>query len=581
MRIAVRRPSRDFVLLALLWLVIHSPVWFWLAEGRNYIWDIAQAKKLLDYGFWARKGAIMEHASYFGILPNPSDFNYVDHPYPIFWLHALLYKFFGSAGPYALVAFLGLVGCLLTYRFLKYFFPSNVAWFTAALFTVAHGTIEFIVNTDNTAQSAIVWPVTAVVIMRWKRAGYPAKTAMPWLLGLVVFACGQISWMAFSIVPALLLLALPEDMPLRIAIRRPWTVPGWMPVLIGSAASLALFIGQILIYSPNLYDSVGWIGYQASRESLVAARLKMMPVLLLRTLLPGPALWLGALVGLSQIPKIRANRRVTAIMLFYLGVFALVTLLIPGFFFFNQHAQRYVLFPCAVLTAFALSNLAAKWLRAGLVSIAFVGLVFCYARVHDYRVSMASITFGRWLGQNSRPDEIMFSNLRFRMPPIQPSDGEFFNDTCMVGDRYVGFGSTNQTTFVQTARPFKGHLKDASFLHEASQPIDPVFLAKIQSCSLGSSSTNLEVPPEGPLMFKEARKFLWLLLGRRAPYSPDAAGSAHHSNSFALTIYRLSPECVRELNELATAPEAPPLQSGAMSGGNTPQIPTSKAAAAD
>src|ERR1051326_1770281 len=102
MRFAVRRPSRDYVSLALLWFVIHAPAWYWLSEGRTYPWDIVQAKKLLDYGFWARKGALLEHGSYFGIVPNPSDFNYIDHPFPIFWIHALLYKFFGSAGPYAL-----------------------------------------------------------------------------------------------------------------------------------------------------------------------------------------------------------------------------------------------------------------------------------------------------------------------------------------------------------------------------------------------------------------------------------------------------------------------------------------------
>jgi hypothetical protein len=55
-------------------------------------------------------------------------------------------------------------------------------------------------------------------------------------------------------------------------------------------------------------------------------------------------------------------------------------------------------------------------------------------------------------------------------------------------------------------------------------------------------------------MYKEARKLVWLLLGRRAPYTPEGAGSLGHSNSFAVTIYRLSPECVRELNELAKAP---------------------------
>jgi hypothetical protein len=555
-RFAVRRPSRNYTLLASLWFVIHTPVWFWLSEGRTYPWDIVQAKKLLDYGFWARKGVILEHASYFGIVPNPSDFNYVNHPLPIFWVYALLYNLLGSIGPHAFVALAGLAGCLLTYRFLTYFFPSNVSWFTAALLTAAHGTIEFVANTDVVAQSAIVWPLAAVLIVEWKRAGYGAKTAMPWLIGLVVLACGQISWMAFTTVPVLLLLALPEEVPLATAIRRPWTVAAWIPIIVGAAASLALFIAQVLTYSPSLHGNAHYIGALASRESFIGARLNMLPVLLLRTLLPGPALWFGALVGLSQIPRIRPERRTIVIMLSYFGIFGLVTMAIPRFFFLNQHAQRFVLFPCAVLTAFALANIPAKWFRAALVSIAFVGLLFCYARVHEYRVSMASLTLGRWIGQNTKPDEIIFSNLRNRTQPIQPWDGEFFNDFRMVGDRFVAGPAADQATLAQTVRPFKGRLEKASFLHEASQPMDPALLAKIQSCSRESSSTNLDVPPEGILIFKEARKFVWSLLGSRRtpPYAPQGDDSVHPRNAFRLTLYRLSPECVRELNEVATAP---------------------------
>src|SRR2546426_12623064 len=103
MRFILRGPARDYISLAFLWLIVHALPWFWLADGRHFHWEIVEAKKLLEYGFWARKGAILSYGMYAGILPHPGDFNYVNHPYPILWLYTLLYLLFGKVGPYALI----------------------------------------------------------------------------------------------------------------------------------------------------------------------------------------------------------------------------------------------------------------------------------------------------------------------------------------------------------------------------------------------------------------------------------------------------------------------------------------------
>ena len=110
-----------------------------------------------------------------------------------------------------------------------------------------------------------------------------------------------------------------------------------------------------------------------------------------------------------NLTRPRPQRPLVASMLVYLAVFVLVMLTIPRFLFLNQHGFRFPLFACAVMTAFALAYLQAKWARGVLVAIALPGLLFCYAKLHDNRASMASMTLGRWVGANTKPYELLFS----------------------------------------------------------------------------------------------------------------------------------------------------------------------------
>src|SRR5678815_3196456 len=98
---------------------------------------------------------------------------------------------------YAIVALAGLAGRLMTYYVLKHFFPIRSAWLATALVTTAHATVEFSSNTDVVAQGAIIWPVAGWAILRWYTRADRSK-ALPWVLGLIVFLGGQISWFALT-----------------------------------------------------------------------------------------------------------------------------------------------------------------------------------------------------------------------------------------------------------------------------------------------------------------------------------------------------------------------------------------------
>lgn len=562
MRICLQRPYREYCGLAIVWLTVHALPLTWLNTGRYYHFEVIQARKLLEYGFWARKGAILYNGWNVGVLPNPADHNYVNHPYPIFWLYTFLYWLFGQVGLYAYVASAGLASCLLTYWFLKRFFPVRIAWFTAALVTAAHATVEFGTNPDVLAQSAIIWPLAGFIIIKLEGRSSQSKATGFWWLGVVVFLAGQMNWFALTTVPVLLLLlCFTNEASLGGALRRPWTVCGWMPLLLGATASFALFIGQVLAYSPSLHANAQYLlGAQMGvGSSFFASRFRALPVLLFRMLLAAPALWFGTLVCLTQLSKNRPERRLAATMLVYLAIFTLVMLTIPRLLLLNQHGFRFLLFPCAVMTAYALACLEAKWLRRALIGIALPSLLLCYAKLHDYQASSASVVLGNWVAAHTKPDEIIFTNLKYRIPPVQSWDVEFLPSAMDVSDRLL-FAAEDEAELFQVGQPLTGHLQSVCFLREDRQPLAPALLARLDSGATVVLTTNLVVPPDTLRVFKTGRTALWKLLKFSGPEAPTASGT----NAFSLTLYRLSPAAVRKLEDdlKSSAASAPPPKPG-------------------
>src|SRR5947209_423309 len=92
------RPSNfvGIVLLVLIWVCARI---YPLAHAMPFSdWEIWEAHKLMDYGFFARHGAMIDVQQMTGTLPHPEDYNFVDHPYPVLWFDALLFRLFGVAG---------------------------------------------------------------------------------------------------------------------------------------------------------------------------------------------------------------------------------------------------------------------------------------------------------------------------------------------------------------------------------------------------------------------------------------------------------------------------------------------------
>ena len=78
----MKRPlAFAFCLLAILFVCTRL---FPLLQAQPWsYWEVSEAKKLNEYGFFERRGALLDYHYLAGVLPHPEKFNYVNHPAPI------------------------------------------------------------------------------------------------------------------------------------------------------------------------------------------------------------------------------------------------------------------------------------------------------------------------------------------------------------------------------------------------------------------------------------------------------------------------------------------------------------------
>src|SRR6187402_2240888 len=128
-------PALPYLALTLLWVVVRIvPVThceFWAQ------WDIWQARKLNEVGFWTQKGAVTPPPAMFGHLPYVADVTYTHHPYLGLWTYAALYALGGSNLCFAAILAIRLAAFLTGYALLLRWFSPRAAWLASFLAGIA------------------------------------------------------------------------------------------------------------------------------------------------------------------------------------------------------------------------------------------------------------------------------------------------------------------------------------------------------------------------------------------------------------------------------------------------------------
>lgn len=474
-------------------------------------WQVWESKKLLEYGFAERQGAIIDVHYMTGRVPEPAKFNYVNHPYPILWADALAYYLGGHWGTVLFNSLLGLAGCLAVFPALSGSFPRNESLVGAMLFTIAPSTVVFNVDANTVALGALLWPLGVCLANRQRRLG-EAGSAVP--LGVAAFMCGQVSWFSYTVLPSLmgagLGLGYQKDKGFTFNPRQKKMA---VAVTLGGLVTLALFIGQILYYTYDLKGDLSYLQRQAgSHDGMPAARM-FFTIALRAGLSLGPALLAGTLVGLGQLRRLGSIGWLELSSMGYLLVFAGSALVLRRFFFREVHMYQYLVFPCTVLAVAGLQAIRRPLFTRLLLLLAVAGLSYPLLRFAIPLVSQTTRNLGVAVSRISKPTEIVVTNLMDRQPPFAAWDVGSISYLNIICDRMFRENTSSEKDLDGLLKSFRTGELDMVFLYDKALPLEGSLLEQLRKS--GQPESFQFATPEEPATFATAlRTYYWKLAGK-------------------------------------------------------------------
>lgn len=501
-------PAIVYGTICLVWLVTRIyPLA--LAIPWTY-WEIWEAHKLLDYGFWARQGGIINIHYMTGLLDAPERFNYVNHPYPILWLFTLVYSLLGPWGALLMGSALGLVSTLAVYPALRIRFSPLLSLFGTLLFALAPTTILMDVNPNLIAFGAIGWPFL-ILALRELEKGFTIGRGL--LFAALVFALGQISWFNYTVFAALFGALCCQAFWLR-----PKRSPAWgkgvaLCLIFGGLATLLVFLAQVGYYTFNMDEVLSYAKGQAGAETAMGPA-KMAFGILMRILLSvGPALLIGTTFGSVILFRLPRRHWLESIALLYLLVFAVSALLLPRLFFREITMYEYLVFPLTVLTLVALETIRRSVLAWSLFGLSILTLAYPMYRASIPVVSQTTYTLAPLIRDNSDIRDILVTNLAGQKFPFAAWDVGSSGQTAMVSDRLIRWEIDNLSTLAHLPGTFKTPSMKVTYIYCDQAPVDPD-LGRYLTTQTPQKTIHVELPPEPVSPAARLRSLYWKLVGK-------------------------------------------------------------------
>lgn len=524
------RPVTAYGLLALVWLLTRAYPLF-QAIPWTY-WEMWEARKLLEYGFWARQGGIINVHFMTGLLADPEKFNYVNHPYPILWLYTFVTWLGGTWTAFFLNSALGLVSALAVYPALRVFVSSGRALLGAVLALLAPTTILMDVDTNIIALGAMGWPFLVIVLARLEKQPTLGNAL---LLAGLVFLLGQISWFTYTLFATVFL-----GLVFQIWASRP-NSPGWMrraliPLVLGAGATLGVLFLQIVWYTYDFSEVLSYAGGQAGSLSEVPLAGMAKAIAIRAALSAGPALLLGGGLGIVLLLAKRVRHWLPGMALLYLGIFAACALVLPRFFYREVTMYEYLVFPLTVAAVAALDLLRNRLLPVALLLISLAGLAYPMYRATIPVVSEASRTLGALLHEHTGATDILATNMDAQKFPFASWDVGSRSYTAMLADRVIRWGVRDATTLHALPANLKSTpLKITYFLSEEI-PVQGDLKAFLETQGAPRTLT-VELSPEPPSLSTTLRSAYWKRIGKFQVAPDSASQSSHlHFQVFQITL---------------------------------------------
>jgi len=501
------RPSTAYTLIAVVWLLTRAYSFTQTVPWQ--FWEIWEARKLLDYGFLARQGGIIEWHFMTGMLDSPEKFNYVNHPYPILWIFTLFYHFLGEWGALLFGSALGLLSTLAVYPALKVRFSSGESLFGTLLFAVAPTGIIMSANPNIVALGSVGWPFVVLCLAKFDEGPSFRHSC---LLAGIVFLIGQISWFTYTISAAIVFASLLQ-MFLSKNLKRSWRTSPIIPIVVGSLATLAVFIIQILYYTYDFSEVLRYAHGQAGAEAGISFSQLYRGIFIRIVLSVGPGLLVGGVLGLGMMLKGIPKHWLEWVAIVYILIFLGTSLLLPRFFFRELSMYEYLIFPLTLGTLHAIESIRRGYFKWAIAGVAILSLVYPLFQASIPVVSAKSRAVSAAINRNTDKGEIVATNMASQKFPFESWDVGSANNTAMLADRLLRWEIRRKEALITIPTTLKVDECNITYVYCDEIPLDSG-LREILSAGKFVKQVHVDLPIEPVSSAARIRNFYWKIVGK-------------------------------------------------------------------
>ncbi len=516
--------------LMLLWIVsriaVASQCEFWSQ------WEIFQARKLLEYGFWERSGALTWMHVMTGTMPHPEDLNSSTHPYPGVWMYTALYALGGARLCLTFAVTFKVASSLAVYALLRRWFTPRAAWLGGALYILAPVMIVMDWESNIIGLTAALFPFGMHLALAVREG-----KARAWWLGLLALVGGLIDWSFYYQMPALLWMAAPAGarwLELWPGLVR-W--PATRALLLGATLAVAAFLVQLAVFIPDLAAALFYIRRQTGVAGMDVSRARMLGAVAARNVFfVGPALMLAAAVGLLWLRRATQARRALECSLVFCIGFIPVELLFLHFCFVEFSQFAFLVLPASILAAHSFEMLRTRWYPALVLPLAVVMAAFFSFRASVPRMTEAARAIAGEIAAHTLPSEVVMTNLRSNNPPFESWDTGGLGAVGLLADRMIGPDIDGWPRVEALAGFARRNFASAVFAYSPDHPIAPELKAAIDAGSEMFARRTFTPPPQATPLAAKVRLAIWKLSGR---YAQRATGTDPTRAPVTLEFYRL------------------------------------------
>lgn len=519
-----------WLLLILVWMAsrvvvaVHSEFWSQ--------WDVFQARKLLEYGFWERRGALTWMHVMGGLMPYPEDITSSTHPYPGVWLYTAIYALGGAPLCLALAVAFKVASSLTVFALLQRWHSVPRAWLGAALYILAPVTIVMDFESNIIGLAAALFPFGMALVL----AVQEGRASPKWLT-LFTFAGGLVDWAFYYQMPALLWLATPPTTRWRDLIPSLFRAPASRALLFGAAVASVCFLVQIAIYFPEAASAISYIRRQTGVSGMEVSRMRMLAAVAARNVFfVGPALFLGAAVGVALYRHAAESRRVLQASLVFIVCFVPVQILFLHFCFVEFSQFAYLVLPMTLLATHGMARLDRRLYTALLLTLAVVMAAFFSVRASIPRHTTVAKAVAAEVARHSTPSDVVLTNLRSNHPPFQPWDTGGLGSVMVLADRLVGPDVFDAERVRVMARNARRNFANVVFALSPDHPVTDDLAAAIRRDGELFARVNFTPAPQPTPLAARLRLFIWKFTGR---YTDRAESESPESHPVTLEFYRL------------------------------------------